>query len=75
MRVYNIIEYGAVPDGKINCTKAIQRAIDLCGKGEKVYVPKGDFITGAVFLKSNMILYIEEGGRLIGSGNSEVWII
>lgn len=71
MKVYNIIEYGAVSDGKTICTKAIQRAIDMCGKGETVYVPKGDFVTGAIFLKSNMALYIEEGGRLRGSGNSE----
>lgn len=71
MKVYNIIEYGAVSDGKTICTKAIQRAIDMCGKGETVYVPKGDFVTGAIFLKSNMALYIEEGGRLRGSGNGE----
>ncbi|MGM9936025.1 MAG: glycoside hydrolase family 28 protein [Candidatus Ornithomonoglobus sp.] len=71
MKLYNITEYGAVPDKNTICTDAIQNAIDLCDNGGTVYVPKGDFITGALFLKSNMTLYIEEGARLIGSGRLE----
>lgn len=66
-----ITDYGAVSDNKTVCTKAIQRAIDLCGKGETVFIPKGTFITGALYLKSNMTLYVEEGAKLIGSSNIE----
>ncbi len=69
MAVYNIKDYGAVPDSAAVCTKAIQRAIDLCGKGDTVYIPEGDFISGAIFLKSDMTLFLEVGARLIGSGN------
>ena len=67
----NIMDYGAAADGVAVNTKAIQRAIDLCGRGDTVYVPKGKFITGALYLKSNMTLFIEEGARLMGSGSIE----
>ena len=67
----NITDYGAAADGVTVNTKAIQRAIDLCGKGDTVYVPRGTFITGALYLKSNMTLFIEEGARLMGSGSIE----
>lgn len=67
MTIFNITDYGAKADGKLVCTKEIQRAIDLCEKGGTVYIPKGEFITGAIFLKSDITLRID--GKLIGSGN------
>lgn len=57
MTIYNITDYGAVADSNTVCTKAIQRAIDLCGEGQTVYIPKGCFVSGALFLKSNMTLF------------------
>lgn len=69
MSIFNIMDYGAVSDGKTVCTKAVQRAIDLCDKNGVVYIPKGEYISGAVFLKSDMTLYLEEGARLTGSSN------
>ncbi len=71
MSIYNIIDYGAVADNTTVCTKVIQRAIDLCDSGGTVLIPKGTFITGAIYLKSNMTLFLEEGARLIGSDNVE----
>lgn len=68
MADYNITDYGAVADGSV-CTAAIQRAIDLCEKGGTVYIPKGEFVTGALFLKSDMTLYLAKGARLTGSGD------
>lgn len=68
MKKYDITEYGARSDGSV-CTDAIQHTIDLCEKGGTVYVPSGDFVTGALFLKSDMTLYLEKGARLIGSGD------
>ncbi len=67
MTIFNITDFGAIADKKMVCTKEIQRAIDLCEKGGTVYVPKGEFITGAIFLKSDITLRID--GKLIGSGN------
>lgn len=67
MAVNNINDYGAVADGKTVCTKAIQRAIDLCDKNGTVYIPKGEYVSGAVFLKNDITLFLEEGASLIGS--------
>ena len=69
MAIYNIKDYGAANDGKTVCTAAIQRAIDLCDKNGTVYIPKGEYVSGAVFLKSDMTLFIEKGARLTGSSN------
>ncbi|MFV0343003.1 MAG: glycosyl hydrolase family 28 protein [Anaerocolumna sp.] len=65
--LFDITSFGAVGDGKTLNTTAIQNAINACSYGGKIYVPKGTFLTGAIFLKSNMTLYIEEGGMLLGS--------
>lgn len=51
-------------------TCEIQNAIKACTDGGTVYVPKGTFLTGAIFLKRDITLYIEEGGLLLGSGNT-----
>jgi polygalacturonase len=69
--LFDITDYGAVGDGKTLNTEAIQNAIDHCTPGGKVYVPKGVFVTGALYLKSDMTLYLEEGSRLLGSDNLE----
>ncbi len=50
-------------------TKAIQAAIDACGEGEKVVIPEGIFMSGALYLHSNMTLELEEGAVLEGSPN------
>jgi exo-poly-alpha-galacturonosidase len=66
-KIFNIIAYGAKSDSLIKNTKAIQAAIDACTEGGTVYIPKGIFLSGALFLKSNMTLLIEKGGVLKGS--------
>ncbi len=50
-------------------TKAIQAAIDACPVGGKVVVPEGIFVTGALWLKSDMTL--EVNGTLWASPNSD----
>lgn len=65
----NIKDYGAVADRKTVCTAAIQRAINLCDKNGTVYIPEGEYIFGALFLKSNMTLFLEKGAKLMGSGD------
>lgn len=64
----NITSCGASPYGSL-CTQAIQRAIDLCPVGGTVVVPAGVFVTGALWLKSDLTLRLERGGRLLGSAN------
>ena len=67
MKTYSIADYGAVGDGVTVCTEEIQCAIDACGKGGMVYVPAGTYRSGALWLKSDMTLYVEKGARLLGS--------
>jgi len=70
-RVFNIMDFGAKPDSGVLNTKAIQRTIDACSVGGTVVIPSGTFISGALFLKGNMTLYIAKGGVLKGSIKSE----
>ncbi|MFC3197855.1 glycoside hydrolase family 28 protein [Parapedobacter deserti] len=65
--------HGAVGDGQTLNTAAIQAAIDACAAqgGGKVVFDKGDYLTGSVFLKSNVQLHIGEGVRLLGSQRLE----
>lgn len=68
MAIFNITDYGAKPDGTV-CTKEIQAAIDACDKGGTVVIPEGCFVSGALYLKSDMTLRLEKGARLLGSSD------
>ncbi len=67
-RVFLITDYGAVGDSVTVNTAAIQKSIDECARegGGTVLVPKGCFSSGAIFLKSEVTLRIESGGKLRG---------
>ncbi|MDX2190241.1 MAG: glycosyl hydrolase family 28 protein [Bacteroidota bacterium] len=67
----NIIEYGALADGKTVNTKAIQKAIDdmAAEGGGVINIPAGTFVSGCIQLKSNITLDIAPGGVLYASGN------
>ena len=63
----NILDYGAVPGGRTDCTKAIQSALDTAGIcGGEVFVPEGVYLTGALFVHSNTTLRLEENAVLLG---------
>jgi exo-poly-alpha-galacturonosidase len=69
MKVFDVSDYGAVGDGKTLDTIAIQKAIHACTKGGKVLLPKGKtFLSGALFLKSDITLQIE--GTLQGTDDA-----
>ena len=69
----DITTYGAVADSTEVCTVAIQSAIDACAAsgGGRVTVPAGTFVSGTIWLKSNVELHLEHGCRLVASKERE----
>ncbi len=65
--VVSVMDHGAVSDGKSVNTVAIQAAIAACPAGGVVLIPQGVFLSGAIFLKSDMTLEIAKGGVLKGT--------
>jgi polygalacturonase len=65
-RDFDITKYGARSGGKASATDSIRRAIDACAHsgGGRVVVPRGEFLTGAIHLKSNVALHVETGATL-----------
>ncbi len=65
----NVRDYGATGDGKTKDTLAIQQTIERCSAfgGGEVVVPAGDYLTGALSLRSNVVLRVEESATLNGS--------
>ena len=65
----SVIDFGAVGDGRTLNTARIQSAIDqLASKGGgTLVVPRGVFLTGAIFLKPGVNLHLGEGAVLKGS--------
>lgn len=66
---YDITRYGAVGDGATMNRAAIQAAIDACAQagGGVLVIPKGEFLTGALYLKPRVNIRFLEGGVLKGS--------
>jgi polygalacturonase len=66
---FTITSFGAVGDGKTTNTIALQALIDKVAKegGGTVVVPEGTFLTGALFFKQGVNLYIEKNGTLKGT--------
>jgi polygalacturonase len=65
-RTIDIRDYGAVGDGVTVNTRAFADAVAACVKagGGRVLVPAGIWLTGAIHLKSNIDLHIQEGAEL-----------
>lgn len=69
MPEYDIRTFGA-QSGALS-TAAIQSAIDMCEKdgGGTVTIKNGIYISGTIFLKSNVHLRVEAGAKLMMSGD------
>src|SRR4051794_5580960 len=65
----NVRDFGATGDGKTKDTAAVQRALDRCWAlgGCEVLLPAGDYLTGALALRSNTTLRMERGATITGT--------
>jgi unsaturated rhamnogalacturonyl hydrolase len=67
-REFPITDFGAVADGKTDCTEAIRKAIEAChqaGGGHVTVAVPGIFLTGPIHLKSNVDLHVAGGSTLL----------
>lgn len=64
---FSLPSFGAVADGKTDCTAAFFQAIGAChdAGGGRVVVPKGTYLTGPIELLSNVNLRVEEGATIL----------
>jgi polygalacturonase len=67
----NVRDFGACGDGESLDTARLQAAIDSCAKsgGGTVVVPPGNYVTGTLWMRSNITLHLESGAALLGSQN------
>ncbi|RYE17261.1 MAG: glycoside hydrolase family 28, partial [Sphingobacteriaceae bacterium] len=67
-KIYNIVTYGAKADGITNNTSSIQKAINAAAiQGGVVLIPAGNFVTGVIYLKSNIELQLVANARLMAT--------
>ncbi len=66
---YLITDFGAKRDSTLIQTITIQKVIDEAARegGGVVIIPKGTFLSGALFFKPKTHLYVAEGAKLKGS--------
>ena len=74
-RVFDVTDYGAVAEGAI-CTDAFRKAIEACNEagGGRVLVPKGEFLSGAIHLLSNVELHLVEEATIKFSTNPKDYL-
>ena len=70
-KLFSVIDYGAIADGKTLCTASVQSAIDDCANsgGGTVYFPDGEFVLSTVFLKSRVKIEFSNNTQILGSLN------
>ena len=62
----NVKLFGAKGDGVTLDTNAIEACILACPDNGRVFIPEGDYLTGPLFLRSNITIELEKGARLLG---------
>ncbi|WP_296686644.1 glycoside hydrolase family 28 protein [Flavobacterium sp.] len=76
-KVFNILDFGARPDGVFDNTVAIKKAIEKCTKkgGGVVLVPAGKYFTGPIHLDNNVNLHLAEGAEILFNTDPAVFPI
>ncbi len=73
-RDFLITRFGALADGRTDCSEAFHDAIAACNKagGGRVIVPAGQFLTGAIHLQSHVNLQVQ--GTITFSRNPKQYL-
>lgn len=73
MKVFNVLDFGAVADGETRSTKAIADAIEACSQsgGGRVLIPTGSYLTGPIQLRSHVELHLEADATIVFSRDFE----
>ena len=68
---FSVRDFGAKGDGTTKDTSAIQQALDRCSVlgGGEVLVPPGNYLTGAIALRSNTLLRLQENAVISGTND------
>ncbi len=65
---FDMVKFGAIADGKTDNTEVIQKAIDACSEagGGVVFFPAGTYMSGSIFIKSNVTINLHKLAVLKG---------
>ncbi len=65
-RDFDIADFGALGDNNTDCTPAFEKAIAAChaAGGGRVVVNPGQYLTGAIALKSHVNLHVAQGATI-----------
>ena len=78
--MFDVRKFGAVADGKTIDSPAINKAIEeaAAAGGGTVYFPAGVYASYSIRLKSNIVLYLEQGATILAANTSldgnDYWI-
>ena len=74
---YNVQDFGAVADGIAVNTNTIQYAIDFVSAngGGRLVFHAGSYVTGSIYLKSNVTLQLDRGATILGSTNPLDYVV
>ena len=75
-RTFDVTHYGAKLGAEGDATRAFREAIDAChaAGGGRVVVPRGRFVTGAIVLRSNVNLHLEDGAVIAFTGDANAYL-
>ncbi len=65
-RDFTLLDYGAVGDGRFDCSEAFEKAIQACSAagGGRIVIPEGTYRTGPIHLRSRIDLHVMQGATI-----------
>lgn len=75
-RAFNVRDFGAVGNGRIDDAVAIQKAMDTCsnsGGGVVLFPAPLTYLTGPFNIKSNVEMHIQGGAKILANPNENVY--